>query len=186
MVTYEFSETIVSEYLYGKFNLIHFCLRVVPHLCLIRVLRGLFLLCVLYLHTLTCAQRSVNDFFLLFSYFLPPTKLFLFDKTYRKNMEKMFLECEKCGYVQAVRDSGGGGDDNNKKQKIWGCARCKRMQIVNKTNSRADNGKGRRLLECEKCGYKQSVKDRGNKVNFSGQAQQIVWVCYKCRKAQIA
>ena len=87
----------------------------------------------------------------------------------------MFLECEKCGYVQGVKYDDKGKDSD----KIWGCASCKRMQVVNKNKRRADNGRGRRLQTCKECGHQQSVRDDGSC------AKQRVWVCYACRQPQL-
>lgn len=114
-------------------------------------------------------------------------------------MEKMFLTCERCGYVQAVRGNDGSGGNGNGKRgdkrqqqsqqqqpspQIWGCARCKRMQVVSMSKKRIDNGRGRRLLTCGECGYRQSVRS-GGKDGDNGKQQQSVWVCYACRRPQV-
>ena len=79
-------------------------------------------------------------------------------------MEKMFLACEGCGYVQAV----GAG------RTIWGCASCKRQQAVDKRMQRSENGRGRRMQTCAECGHAQSVR-----------VNRRVWTCYECRRPQL-
>ena len=81
----------------------------------------------------------------------------------RKNVgKKLFLPCISCGYVQAV-----------KSDEVWGCAKCKKLQLVDPRRARTNNQAGKVLCECryDGCGHVQAVGGE-------------VWVCYKCKRAQ--
>lgn len=77
-------------------------------------------------------------------------------------MGKKYLKCSnpECGHVQAVKS-----DD------IWGCSRCKKVQVVDDSAARTENNSGRRLRVCPnpKCRHVQSVGVE-------------IWMCHECRK----
>lgn len=77
-----------------------------------------------------------------------------------KSKQKIFLTCNKCGYIQAV-----------KSDEIWGCAKCKKLQLVNLKTAKKTNKSGKILCACKYCDHIQSVKGD-------------VWTCYKCKKPQ--
>ena len=78
----------------------------------------------------------------------------------KRQKDKLFLKCVRCGYVQAVKSA-----------EMWGCSVCKKLQLVNKRAAKKTNQSGKVLRTCRYCGHIQAVGGE-------------VWMCYKCKKAQ--